>query len=171
MCIILDACILPKVFIRSSKEHKEFEPVLKWLVCGKGKIVYGGKKYDDEPKKMSKYISIFAEFNRAGKLVKLDNKKVDEEEEKLIQKVNNTNFDDPHIVSIVIISKCRLLCTHDGRSFKYIKKSSLYPKGITFPKIYTKAANKDLLRDKNIAKICNPCTEGDKNFIKIFYPN
>jgi hypothetical protein len=38
----------------------------------------------------------------------------------------------------------------------------LYPKKFTRPKIYHCADNKDLLIDKNVAKICLPCLKPSK---------
>jgi hypothetical protein len=48
MCIIIDADTLGLVFNPETKEHKKFKPVLEWINNGKGKIVYGGTKYEKE---------------------------------------------------------------------------------------------------------------------------
>ena len=62
----------------------------------------------------------------------------------------------PNIVAIIIVSKCKIFCTKDGRSFKFIQNRALYPKGISPPKIYKQESNKNILKNYNIAEICKP---------------
>jgi len=42
--IVIDSCVLPKVFKASDKNHKDFAKVCEWIIHGDGKLVYGGTK-------------------------------------------------------------------------------------------------------------------------------
>ena len=68
MCIIIDANTLSLVFNPETKGHEEFKPVFKWIDKGKGKIVYGGTKYEEELIKAGK-LKLIRRYNDAGKAV------------------------------------------------------------------------------------------------------
>lgn len=163
MCIILDACIISSVFNKNSTNHNEYKPVLTWIIDGKGKIVYGGSKYLEEFRKLPRYRRIFTELKRSGKAVVLNKQDVDGLEKELILKISDPEFNDHHIISMIIISKCMLLCSSDHKAFKQIKNNKIYPNKVRPPRIYTGNRNSDLLCDRNIADICKPCQKGDKN--------
>ena len=78
MCIVIDANVFSSVFSRSSLDHGEFKPVLKWIIEGRGKIVYGGTKYISELRAAPKYLGIFNQLEMAGKVVKLCDSRVDD---------------------------------------------------------------------------------------------
>jgi hypothetical protein len=59
MCIIIDANTFAAIFDPINKGHIDFKPVYDWIVFGRGKIVYGGKKYKSEVKNVSKYFGLF----------------------------------------------------------------------------------------------------------------
>jgi hypothetical protein len=61
---------------------------------------------------------------------------------------------DKHLVSIIEISNCRLLCTKDAVAMPYIKDSQFYDKSSP-PKIYTGSRNSDLLMSGNIVALWN----------------
>ncbi|MFA7347827.1 MAG: hypothetical protein WCZ86_08720 [Desulfurivibrionaceae bacterium] len=170
MCIILDTCAFSSVFDPTSSEHAEFKPLLTWLTQGKGKLVYGGTKYKSELANAIKFLKIFGHFNRAGKLVEVDDETVDLFEKEISSVINEKACNDPHLIAIVIVSKCRLICSSDKRSYKYLKQSRLYPKGVRAPKLYTKSKNSGLLSDKNFAKICLPSSSGSKDLSQLFNP-
>ena len=54
MPIIVDTNCFANVFSRNATRHNEFEPVLNWILRGKGKLIYGGTKYKTELKKSYK---------------------------------------------------------------------------------------------------------------------
>ncbi len=154
MCIVIDINALPCVFSEDSECHDEFEPVERWILKGKGKIIIGGKKYMDELRKMPDYLSFLKELEKIGKVVPLEDDEVDSYEEKIKLIVNDSRFDDPHILAIIAISKCKVLCSNDKKSFDYIQKQEFYPKGVKKPRIYSKRNCEDLLVDENIVAIC-----------------
>ncbi len=157
MCIVIDTNAMASVFVTSSKEHNQFKPVHDWILHKNGTIVYGGTTYFNELVKTKKFVPIFRRLKDKGKVIELhDCEKVDAIEECLKAKVNDKKFNDPHIVAIIIVSKCKIVCTKDGRSFKFVLDKTLYPKGISPPKIYKQESNKNILKNDNIAEICKP---------------
>lgn len=168
MCIIIDTCSFSSVFDSQAVDHCEFKPLLKWLTQGRGKIVYGGSKYKSELRKAHKYFRFFAEFKRAGKLVEVNCDDVDCHEKNVISCVADTSCDDPHLIAIVIVSGCCLICSADKRSYKFVKQTNLYPKGVSKPKLYTKSKNANLLTDKYIVKVCCPKLSGSRDLGKLF---
>ena len=168
MCIIIDSCCFASVFEKRALDHSDFRPVLEWVVAGKGKIVYGGTKYRRELKRAKKYIFFIGELKRAGKTVELPSQIVDEIENETKQKISHRNFDDQHIVAMIIVSKCRLICTKDKRANPFIKEPSLYPKKFKVPKLYCSSRNANLLRDDYIIEICRPIKKGSKDLRQLF---
>jgi len=106
MCIVIDTCTFASVFNKDAIDHREFRPVLEWIVVGKGKVVYGGATYKKELRKARNYeIRFFAELRRNGKVVDVDKIKVDQTEKKIKAQNINPNFNDPHLLAIIIVSK------------------------------------------------------------------
>jgi hypothetical protein len=158
MCIIIDANAIPPVFNLNESCHDEFSPVEAWIRKGKGKMVYGGTTYRNQLRRLRTYIPILYELDVAGKIIKIDHLKVDQAEAQVVQKVMDRRCDDHHIIALVIVSGCRLLCSNDHSSFVYIKNRSYYPSGIKPPMIYTGSKNSDKLHDKNIVTCRNVAT-------------
>jgi hypothetical protein len=153
MCLVIDTNIFFSVFDDTTKEHAHFSPVKQWLMVGKGKMIYGGAKYNDELKG-GKYTGVLAELSRMGKLVKIPAASVDRYAAELKVKVPEENFDDEHLVALVAISRCCVVCTWDKRAFPYLKRKDLYPKGVKPPKIYQWKANAVLCCKKYVVAAC-----------------
>ncbi len=162
MCLILDTNAFGMFFDKKNSFHHDFEPVLKWVIYGKGKLIYGGTTYKKEMKKASKYIKLFTNLQRAGKLILVSDENVDIYENKLIKKCKDKDFDDPHLVAIIIESGCKIICTNDKRAIPFLKEKSLYMNMVDKPKIYQSKKNISLLSDKYISKICMPCEKLNK---------
>lgn len=148
MCIIIDSCAFGTVFNSDAQGHDKFKPVKKWICDGIGKIVYGGAKYNRELNR-NKFL---IELNNKRKTIKVDDKQVDKWADLLKKKIPRKDFDDPHIIAIVIVSGCRLFCSKDKRAFPYVKKRELYPNGIKPPKMYTSSSHQHLLCKQNIPR-------------------
>ena len=156
MCIVIDINTLSPVFNPTDQKHLEFLPVLKWICKDKGKIVFGGTKYNEELKRAHKYLRILRYLDAAGKVVRIDDNTVDNEEMRLNDQLTHRDFDDAHLVAIVIVSQCKVICTSDSRAHSFIKDQSLYPKHVKRPSIYSGLKNSHLLCDENIASCCKP---------------
>lgn len=165
MCIIIDINVIKHVFDSGCPEHIYYKPVFDWVYNGKGKIVCGGSKYWDELQKMGRYIKIFNQLSRAGKIVKVNDAAVDSKTLELKQKCSHKDFDDPHIAALLIVSGCKVICTEDARSYPYITRKSWYKKGAFRPRIYNKRSFNHAARiisDNHIAEICTPCDKLNK---------
>lgn len=169
MCVVVDTNCLASVFDCKSENHPQFAPVLEWIIHGKGKLIYGGSKYIGELYKAHKYIKIINELKKKGKAICVEKELVDREQERIEKEITDKDFDDPHLPAIVIVSKCKVICSCDTRSIKFVTLPQLYPKGIDVPKYYTSKRNIDLLSDKyihNCYKPLNKCNKSEQESIE-----
>ena len=153
MCLVIDTSTIAMVFDPTNKRHSDFRPVFQWLNSS-GRVIFGGHKYVAELAKMQRYVRIVNELARAGKVVKLDNTEVDRIAAELKVKVPDPNFDDEHIIAIVIVSRCKLICSDDQRAYPYFRRKDLYPKGLRRPRIYRHHMHATLCCKQNIVSIC-----------------
>lgn len=165
MCLVLDVNTFGAFFDQTNSAHGDFRPVLDWVVEGKGKLVYGGTKYKKEMAAVRKFLHFFAGLERAGKLVKVCDKEVDNYEADVTGKETDKDFDDPHLIAIIMASGCKIICTNDKRALPYLKKNVLYQGLVKKPKIYQSKKNSSLLGDQYIASICMPCGKLNKKEI------
>lgn len=155
MCIVIDTNTFSPVFNSSDTHHVEFKPVKRWIIEGKGKIVYGGTEYRKQLRRAVKYFKLFIELKKEAKIVEIDDDAVDQAQKGVEKLINNPKFNDAHIIGIFITSKCLLLCSNDNKADKFIKDKSLYPRKHKLPKIYRDRKHKKLLCDKNIVALNN----------------
>lgn len=154
MCLIIDTCCLAKVFNKDNIEHDRFKPVLDWITKGQGSVIYGGGKYKRELRRAPKYLSILVELNRQGRVISLSDKEVDVIAEEVSSIVNRSDFDDEHLIAIVRVACCRVVCTDDKTAERYLKRSDLYPRGMKKPKIYKNVRQKTLCCKRYVVGKC-----------------
>jgi hypothetical protein len=154
MCIVIDINVIPLVF---TTESNKYSPIKEWITIGKGKLVYGGTKYNSELKGMTKHLIFLNRLKKAGRIPEMDNNEVDNQENRLKKLISKNDFNDQHIIAIIIVSGCKLVCTEDKESHKYIKKRDLYPKNFDLPNIYSSKIN--LSDKKYYADICKPASK------------
>ena len=154
MCIVIDCNALSPVFNSSDSKHSMFSPVKDWIIDGNGKIIYGGTKYKQELSKLKSILRLLTLLKDRDKrkIIVLDSGQVDFEHMRLENKIKSKNFNDAHIVAIVIVSGARLISTLDSKSHEFIKMNSIYPKRFHRPKIYSNSNHQHLLCDRNIPK-------------------
>lgn len=162
MCIVIDTNSLSCVFDQHNSQHCDFKPVLKWIRDGKGKIVYGGTSYEKELKTARRFVKIFLEFHKVNKVVVIEKATVDNKEKECKTLVNHRDFNDHHIISIIIVSGVKLVCTNDKRAIQFLTNTQFYARGKR-PKVYTSKKNANLLCDRNIAECCKPSLKLNKN--------
>ena len=116
----------------------------------------------------TKYLRLFKRYNTARRIIKISDEKVDEIEKKIYKELEEKikpniskhefeeKFNDSHIVSIAIVSKCKIVCTNDGGLSDFLKMTQFYPQGADIPKIYRNKSNRNLIKHDNIAEICKP---------------
>lgn len=154
MCLVIDTCCLSHVFNKKNQNHKEYLPVLRWITQGKGCLIYGGEKYSKELISAKSYLRIFAELRRQGRALKLEDAKVDEEAKLAEKRVNQKDFNDEHLVALVVVSGCRVVCTDDNAAKKYLRLASSFPKGVKRPSIYNRHSHHKLCEQRNIVGVC-----------------
>lgn len=151
MCLIVDTNCFGCFFDESNQDYNEFAPAHNWFFNKEGKLMYGGTKFLDEMKKAGKYMKLILELNRQGKAIPLDKDAVDREEERIKSIEANPDFDDPHLIAMVIVGRCQIICTQDRRAAKFLKNKKFYPNEVMRPKLYTGKQCKNLLCKKYIS--------------------
>ena len=155
MCLVIDTDCLANVFEEKAKNHRGFVPVLNWIRTGKGRMIYGGTKYNTELGRATKVLGIVAELSKQRRTIKLSNDEVDPIAKGLKEKFPNPDFNDEHLAALVIVSRCCVVCTNDNVAITYLKRNDMFPAGVSRPKIYRgHKSHKDLCCDEYIVPIC-----------------
>jgi len=158
MSAIIDTCTFAAIVNKDNEMHKDFLPVLKWILFDKGKIIIGGKYFDTEILRVSSFNSLIRILSSYGKIYKTDNTLVEKEIIYLEGLCLPKDFDDSHLFALFRVTKCRIFCTIDKRTFKYFKDERIIDKN-SKPKIYTNYGHKPnarILRDEYLCDLCLP---------------
>jgi hypothetical protein len=153
--MLIDTNLVAVIFNKHNERHAMYKPVLEWFVAGKAKIVIGGGRYyrNEIKEHLASYIPILRELSRLNKTHWFSDKTVDELTDRIKSMEGKSDFDDPHIVALLCVSKAKIFCSEDERSFQFVKDKRFYPKGQEVPKILslkTHNASLELLNDENI---------------------
>lgn len=153
MCIVIDANTFASIFNINSADHQEYRPVKDWVTNGCGFIVYGGTKYKKELERATKYLRIIVELRKAGRVKEIDDMLVDEHQAQVEALVNDVNCNDAHLIAIFRVSRCRLLCSNNLRSDRYVKDRSVYMHNQRPPLIYRGRRHRNLLCSRYIVSL------------------
>jgi hypothetical protein len=152
MKIIIDACCLSNVFDRSCKEHADFAPLLACIAYGKGRMTYGGTKYRKELRKVLNALPLITELARAKRIAEVNDAEVDKVAADLKGKFDDPKFNDEHLVAIVVVSACHVVCTRDKVAITYLKNAKVFRNyKVKRPKIYRSRRNEDLFSRRHFA--------------------
>jgi hypothetical protein len=162
MAVIIDANCIANVFSKKSAKHADFKPVLNWILLGKGLMIFGGSQYKRELAKTSKYLPIVRLLKEVGKAIEGSTIDIDKYQTIVENIRDDMDFDDPHLAAIVVVTKCRIICTEDCRSIPFVQDGKYYPKGFKTPVYYTSIKNKDLLTDKYVDSALKPLCKLNK---------
>jgi hypothetical protein len=154
MCIVADPPTFIPMFKASDPEHTSFVAVRDWVTSGPGKFVLGGKKYKAELLSVRSILHFLTELEKRGKIVRLDESTVDADETAVKEIEPAADFDDPHLVALIRLTGCRLICVRDPRSHKFLRSARFYATSKDRPKLYTRQKNSSLLSPQNIAICC-----------------
>jgi hypothetical protein len=154
MCIVVDPPLFVPIFKSTDAEHAQFAPVMKWITDGRGKLVYGGSLYKLELSRVRTAIPLLAELQRRGRIVRVPDADVDAAVKQAKEIEPAQDFDDPHLVAIVRVTGCKLICVRDPRSHRFLRSAIFYGSKAARPKLYTRAKNKHLLCDEHICACC-----------------
>lgn len=157
MCIVIDVNCLMAVFSNQDNQHDEFKLISKWILNKGGKLVYGGSSYKRELSKLRHFRFKFlvqlisGGYVLSGRDIEIDNV------EKKIKDINTSKkFNDTHLAAIVDVYKCRVICTQDKDSHRFLKAKKYYSKSTKPPSIYSCGKCKTLLNKKNLEP-CKNC--------------
>jgi len=143
--VVVDTDNLSKVFDKNNKEHGEYEPLHKSIIEQRRSVImYGGTKYTNELKRARKFLKLFGELRKIGMALMLDAQSIDNEERRIIRLANDHKFNDHHIIAIVVIGRCNIICSSDTDAYNHYKKRLYYPKHLR-PKIYNGLASRGIL--------------------------
>jgi hypothetical protein len=154
MCIVVDPPTFIPMFKATDPDHADFAPVRDWVIGGPGKFVMGGAKYTSELTAVRSVLGLLTELERKSKIVRKRNEDVDADEIKVRTIEPAKDFDDPHLVALVRLTGCRLICIRDARSHRFLRASVFYRSKKDRPKLYTRSKNNLLLSAHNLAPCC-----------------
>lgn len=146
--IIIDTCVMSKVFCSTDQGHKDFKPVLDAMKKGKCIMIFGGAKFLGEMSKQKKLVPLINKMKNVGMMRRLDDKMVDVEQKKIEQIITHPDFDDPHLPAMSIVGNCHLICTEDKRCIPHLKRRDIYSTHFRTPRFYTRKEHKRLLYDR-----------------------
>ena len=158
MCVVIDVNRIPSVFSSSASDHSEFQPLADWIDQRKIMMVYGGTSYRRELSQMRRYLPMLEARKRAGQIHEANDGLVDAMEHALRQRTAGTAFNDQAIVAIVIVARCRWICSGDGQAFPFFKGKALYPSRFKRPSIYSGRNNMKRLKAAHSKDTCGPCS-------------
>lgn len=137
MCIIIDTNRIGEVLSKT----EDALPVLDWLKKPNSHLAIGGTKLNDEYKKIPKFVALLSVLNGVGKIRRFDSSEVDAEHKK-IEESGAMSSDDPHILGLAAVSRCRLLYSDDEALHEdFTNTKIMKPKG----KVYQYKTHKHLL--------------------------
>jgi hypothetical protein len=119
-------------------------------------MIYGGTKYNEELSKQKEILALVTELSRQRRTVLLPPLEVDNIAEELKNRFPEQDFNDEHIVAIVAVSRCRVVCTLDKGAMSYLRnRAVLAPYGVKRPSIYSGSqGHHKLCGDKYVVDIC-----------------
>lgn len=145
--IIVDANTWAMVFDVSNMRHRDFQPVKDYIESTPRSLAWGGSSYVAELRNCPRYQRIHLELMKGSRAVRFADDFIDKEETRIRSLEASIDFDDPHIIAIQVVSKAPIICSVDKRAYPYYKKKALYPRRHPMPKIYSKRANRRLLKN------------------------
>ena len=101
-----------------------------------------------------RFLTVVGNYERQNRLVKLPKERVDSLMHEIKRKHVHKDFDDPHLVAMVIISKCRVVCTNDDRAVPFLTDKRLYPRRFKLPHIFKNEGSASLCCNENIVPVC-----------------
>ncbi|MCY4673828.1 MAG: type II toxin-antitoxin system VapC family toxin [Bacteroidetes bacterium] len=146
MCAILDANVVHEAFESNSSEAgKQF---FDWLNTGKGRLVVGGKLFEELFGTSKKFTEWARRAQITGRM-----RRVKDDQVNAIAEGLNYKSDDCHIIALAQVSGARLLYSNDKALHKDFKNRELInnPGG----KVYSTPAHKHLLEREDLCQV-NP---------------
>lgn len=168
MCTVIDANTFAYFCNSHSAMYSDFQPVRDWIENSHCKIVYGGTDYQNHLDNDKKFLGYLMEQGRKGKIERLNKDEVDSVRDVLKGNYTRADFDDHHIVAIVLLSRCKLVCSRDSglkslidicysSSGSTIIKSQLRIRNLRKPSIYRSRGSAATIRSRTSSDNCGHC--------------
>lgn len=141
--LIIDTNSWHKVFDANDKEHLNFAPVKEYILSHANSLAWGGSKFVKET--AGKYRRLLVQLEKAKRAIRFDDSRIDAEEARISAALKHSDFNDPHIIAIQVVSKAEVIVSGDKESYPFLTRKDLYPKNHTRPKIYRGPGNEKLL--------------------------
>lgn len=142
MCAIADANISHEIF--GANRPRAGEEFFSWIQCGPGRLVAGGKLFE-ELRASGEGFRVWAnQAVLAGRLIRLNDEQVEKRTSE-IENLENTKSDDPHVLAVAQIGGARLLYSNDRGLHADFRNKDLIdgPRG----KVYSTLVNSDFTDD------------------------
>ncbi len=131
MCVIVDNSVRDLVFRRRNDRTEADNYFFDCIDNGKLKLVVGGKLLD-ELKGSAQFIQWFKQANSRGLAIISANSSEVNNKQKELEKGCKIKSDDPHVLALAIVSKARILYTHDDDLKDDFKDNKLISNGKVF---------------------------------------
>ena len=137
MCAIVDANVASQVF-ETGQQSPAGKKFLEWLTKGKGRLVVGGKLFEELVKGSKGFRDQRRELALAGKMKVVNAGEIKAKTEAL-QREGGCRSDDPHILALAQVSGARLLYSNDSKLQQdFITKKLIdNPRGKVYSRINT----------------------------------
>ena len=154
MCAIVDANVASEVF--GSNLSPAGEKFFEWLNKGNGRLVVGGKLFEELEKSSADFIYWERGALLAGRMRIVNKREVDARTEQ-IQRENKIRSDDPHVIALAQVSGARLLYSNDGDLQKDFRNGKLIddPRGNVYSTRRDKSFQRShdgLLKNKKLCR-------------------
>lgn len=143
--LLLDVNAISCSLDEGNADHARFAPVREFLIDRFGRFAVGGTKYLQELGRLTRYLALIDELEKRGQVHRVSSDLVDKEESRISDLEDSADFDDPHIIALVIVARVSVVATADTRSDRFIVSAKFYPSKFRRPRIYHDARHKSLL--------------------------
>ena len=155
MCAILDANVSSEVI--GHNRPQAGKGFFDWINSGSGRLVVGGKLYDELKRSSEGFRNWAVQARLAGRLREENKRKVNTTTRE-IQREGECKSNDPHVLALAQVSDVRLLYSNDGDLQQDFGNKSLIdnPRGKVYSTRQTKSyttTHKSLLRRKDLCRI------------------
>jgi hypothetical protein len=118
-------------------------------------MIYGGTKYLTELRRVVRILGLLTELKKSNRVCEIPARHVDPVEQEIIDRVDSNAYNDEHLVAIVIVTGCRVVCTRDDGAIELLKRQDLYEgREAKPPKIYQrKRDHEHLCCEDNVVAI------------------
>jgi len=140
-----------------------------WIETSSCKIVYGGTHYENHLESHRRFRGHLAEQEHKGKTKHLNDDEVDHVTDVLKENYIRADFNDHHIVALVLISRCKLVCSVDNGLRNLIDscysssghttiRCQLQIRNLRKPSIYSGRGSAATIRRRTFCDNCGPCS-------------